>query len=90
MFEVLLVITRYHNDEVRSRREIVTYRYKNRRTAIRKFGQIAEEIKNDPRSVLQLKGNPCKYVNSVELRYKADQALDKAGKIIIADCENGG
>lgn len=64
MFEVLIVITRYHNEAVMSRREINTYRYKSRRTAVKKFGQIAEVIKNDSYRVRQVKGNPCKYVIS--------------------------
>lgn len=72
MFEVLTVITRYHNEAVMSRREIDTYRYKSRRTAVKKFGQIAEVIKNDLYRVRQVKGNPCKYVSSVELRYVAE------------------
>lgn len=71
MFEVLIVITRYHNNQLISRRVTDAYRYRSRRTAVRKFGQIAEEIKADPHSVRQVKGNPCKYVTSVELRYVA-------------------
>ncbi|WP_100015051.1 hypothetical protein [Escherichia coli] len=68
-FEVVMVLTKYRNDEVLQRKETVTYRYKHRSSAVRRLRKITEELKNAPHRVIEVKGNPYKITTSVELRH---------------------